>query len=292
MEKRFYQLRSLFINMEKRILTIQDISCVGQCSTTVALPIISACGIETAILPSALLSTHTAGFKGFTCLPLTNEFAKIMNHWSSEGISFDGIYTGYVLKDQIDIIINLCKQFNRGPKIIDPVMADHGKFYYGFDSAFAEKMCELCHGADVILPNLTEAAFLLGEEPCLSGYNKKYIENLLYRLAKKLKVKNVVLTGVSFDEGRLGVGIYSAVTGEVAYYFNRLIERNFHGTGDIYSSSFVGAYLSGKSLYDSAAIAVDFTVKAMELTLDYQNEHTYGVFFEQALPYLIGKIYY
>ena len=138
--------------MEKRILTVQDISCVGQCSLTVALPIISACGIETAILPSAVLSTHTAGFKDFTCLSLTEEFPKIINHWQKENITFDGVYTGYVLGEQIDHIIEICTKLNKGVKIIDPVMADHGKFYYGFDKAFAQKIKDLtCEGHNEIV---------------------------------------------------------------------------------------------------------------------------------------------
>ena len=100
--------------MEKRILTIQDISCVGQCSLTVALPIISACGIETAILPTAVLSTHTAGFKGFTVLPLTDEFPKIAEHWIKENLAFDCVYTGYILKDQMQIVDKIIKEFKKG----------------------------------------------------------------------------------------------------------------------------------------------------------------------------------
>lgn len=278
--------------MEKRILTVQDISCVGQCSITVALPIISACGIETSILPSAILSTHTSGFTGFTSLSLTNEFPKIINHWKNEGIKFDGIYTGYILKDQIDYVIQISKVFNKGPKIIDPVMADNGSFYYGFDFGFAEKMCKLAQKADVILPNITEASFLLGEAPRLTGYDKDYIEDLLFRLHKKLKCKKIVLTGVSFEKDKLGVAMFAENCEEIGYYFNRRISRDFHGTGDIYSSAFVGAYLNGKDFYDACKIAVDYTVKTLELTVDYANEHPYGVFFEEALPYLIGKLNY
>ncbi len=274
--------------MEKRILTIQDTSCVGQCSLTVALPIISACGIETAILPSALLSTHTAGFTGFTVLDLTGEFSKIINHWQKENITFDGVYTGYVLASQIDYINEICNKFNKGVKIIDPVMADHGSFYYGFDKEFAKKMCSLCYGADVILPNLTEAAFLLGEDCVLSGYDKEYIENLCKRLADKLKVKTVVLTGVSFTSDKLGVCVYENDLAK--YYFTEKISRNFHGTGDIYSSAFVSGYVLGKSAIESASIAADYTVEAMKLTMPYQNEHTYGVFFERALPTLLKKL--
>ncbi len=274
--------------MEKRVLTIQDASCVGQCSLTVALPIISACGIETAVLPSALLSTHTAGFTGFTVLDLTSEFPKIIEHWKKEGITFDGVYTGYVLASQIDYINEICNSLNTGVKIIDPVMADHGSFYYGFDEKFAEKMCTLCHGADVILPNLTEAAFLLGEKCVLNGYDKAYIETLCQKLTDKLSVKTVVLTGVSFSDDKLGVCVYE--NGCADYYFTEKIERNFHGTGDIYSSAFASAYVLGKSALTAASIAADYTVEAMKLTMPYQNEHTYGVFFERALPTLLKKL--
>ncbi len=274
--------------MEKRILTIQDISCVGQCSLTVALPIISACGIETAILPTAVLSTHTAGFKGFTVLPLTDEFPKIAEHWKKENIAFDFVYTGYILKDQMQIVDKIIKEFNKGLKIIDPVMADNGEFYYGFDENFAAEMANLCKGADVILPNLTEAAFLLGEKPVLCGYDKAYVEGLLERLYKKLKIKEIVLTGVSYDKDKLGVAFFDGKT--VKYYFSERIKRNFHGTGDIYSSAFTGALLSGLSVFDSAKIAVDFTVDSMKRTLDFAEKHGYGVFFEQALPGLINQI--
>ncbi len=274
--------------MEKRILTIQDASCVGQCSLTVALPIISACGIETAVLPSALLSTHTAGFTGFTVLDLTEEFPKIINHWEKEKITFDCIYTGYVLESQIDYINEICNKFNRGLKIIDPVMADHGSFYYGFDKEFARKMCSLCYGADVILPNLTEAAFLLEEECRLDNYDEQYIEHLAKKLTEKLNVKTVVLTGVSFNKDKLGVCVYTS--GNVEYYFTEKIERNFHGTGDIYSSAFVAGYVLGKSAIESASVACDYTVEAMRLTMPYKDNHTYGVFFERALPVLLKKL--
>ena len=274
--------------MEKRILTIQDISCVGQCSLTVALPILSACGIETAILPSAVLSTHTSGFKGFTVLPMTKELSRISTHWVKENIAFDCVYTGYILEEQFDVVDDIISKFNHGLKIIDPVMADNGEFYYGFDKSFALKMSKLCNHADVILPNLTEAAFLLGEKPVLCGYDEKYIENILCCLVKKLNVKSVVLTGVSFDVDKLGVAIFDQ--GTIRYYFSKRITRNFHGTGDIYSSAFTGALLNNICVYDSAKIAVDYTVKAMKHTLPYAEGHGYGVFFEEVLPELVDKI--
>ena len=277
--------------MQKRILTIQDASCVGQCSLTVALPIISACGIETAVLPTAILSTHTAGFVGFTVHSMTDEMKKIAAHWEKEKITFDCVYTGYVLKDQIDIIKEIIEKFNKGYKVIDPVMADNGSFYYGFDEKFAESMASLCEGADVILPNLTEAAFLLGRKPTLENYDEKFVEDTCENLAEKLNVKNVVLTGVSFDKDKLGVAVYDAGTKTVRYYFSERIRRNFHGTGDIYSSAFTAGLVKGLSVYEAAAVAVDYTVEAaMRLTLPYEKEHGYGVFFESALPMLVNKL--
>lgn len=276
--------------MQKRILTIQDISCIGQCSLTVALPIISACGVETSILPSAILSTHTAGFTGFTVLSLTEEFPKIIAHWAKENVTFDGVYTGYVLKDQIDDVIGICEKINKGLKIIDPVMADNGSFYYGFDEAFARDMARLCKGADVILPNLTEAAFLLGDEPVLEGYDKEYIELLSRRLAVELDVKTVVLTGVSFSADELGIACYDYKSDATDYYFGEKLPKNFHGTGDVYSSAFTGALMGGFTPFSSAKIAVDFTVEAMKLTMPYAKEHWYGVFFESALKNLANIV--
>ena len=148
----------------KRVLTIQDISCVGKCSLTVALPIISAFGIETAILPTAVLSTHTM-FKNFTFKDLTDELEKISDHWKKEQIGFDAIYTGYLGSfEQIDLvceIVNILRDENT-LVIVDPVMADNGKLYPGFTEEFAKEMAKLCSKADIILPNMTEASFMLG----------------------------------------------------------------------------------------------------------------------------------
>ena len=141
-----------------RVLTVQDISCVGQCSLTVALPVISACGVEACPLPSAVLSTHTAGFKGFTFTDLTDDMPKIQEHWQREGLSFDAIYTGYLgSARQIEYVIGLTDTVlkKNGLVIVDPAMADNGKLYTGFDMAFVEEMKKLCARADYLLPNIT-----------------------------------------------------------------------------------------------------------------------------------------
>lgn len=274
--------------MDTRLLTIQDVSCVGQCSLTVALPVISACGIETAILPSSVLSTHTAGFSGYTFRDLTADMPAILAHWKKEGITFDAFYTGYVSKDQIPYILQIMNETARpgAVRIVDPVMADNGKMYPGFDADFPKEMAKLCNGADVIMPNLTEAAFLLGQEPVLSGYDEAFIEDMLKKL-HALGAKNVVLTGVSFSKDKLGSACYDGKT--ITYDFNEWLPAAVHGTGDVYASSFAGAYVQGASITEAAALAADFVIEAMKATLP-DPDHTYGVKFEKALPFLIQEI--
>jgi pyridoxine kinase len=170
--------------MYKRLLTIQDISCVGQCSLTVALPVISACGIETAVLPSAVLSTHTAGFSGYTFTDLTEDMPAISKHWEKENLKFDAIYTGYLgSAKQIEYVKNIFKVNGKDGclKIVDPAMADNGNLYPGFDMAFVEEMKSLCAEADYVLPNLTEACFLTGTE-YKTEYDKEYIDSIIEKL--------------------------------------------------------------------------------------------------------------
>lgn len=275
-----------------KILTIQDISCYGQCSLTVALPILSAMGLETAIIPSAVLSTHTGGFTGYTFRDLTEDLPAISAHWQKENIAFDAFYTGYVgSKKQLEYIKDIVTKNAKEKSlfIVDPVMGDNGKLYCGFDEAFAAKMAGFVKGANVILPNLTEASYLL-REPYAVGYDPNCIEGLVRRLSS-LSGGDVVLTGVSFSEDKLGVAAYSKASDSVHYYFENRVEGSFHGTGDIYASTFAGGLLRGLSLNDAADLAVDFTVRAIHETLADRKEHWYGVKFEQALPYLINRIH-
>ena len=277
---------------EKRILTIQDVSCVGQCSLTVALPILSAMGIETAILPSAILSTHTGGFTGYTFRDLTEDIPAIGAHWKKEGITFDLFYTGYVgSKKQLLFIKDIVRDCGKeGARlIVDPVMGDNGKLYAGFDEAFVSEMRLFVKGADVILPNLTEASLLLGEPYRGEGYDQAYIESLLKRLSD-LSGGDVVLTGVSFDSSKLGVATYGRKQKTTRFYFEERIQGSFHGTGDVYASAFTGALTRGLTPEEAAALAVDFTVRAIRATLPERKEHWYGVKFEQAIPYLVKRL--
>lgn len=273
---------------DKRLLTIQDISCVGQCSLTVALPVISACGIECGILPSSVLSNHTAGFSAWTFCDLTQEMPNILAQWKKEKVDFDAFYTGYVSKAQIPHILDIMEQTARpgALRIVDPVMADNGKLYAGFDEDFPLEMRKLCQGADVILPNLTEASFLLGVPYVAEGYDREYIETMLRNL-HGLGAKNVVLTGISFEPGKLGVACFDGE--KTDYYFTDRLEVSMHGTGDCYASAFAGALLRGRTIIEAASIAADFVVETIRQTMP-DPSHWYGVKFEKALPYLIERL--
>lgn len=272
----------------KKILTVQDISCVGQCSLTVALPILSAAGHETCILPSAVLSTHTAGFSGFTVRDLTEDMPAIAAHWKKEGILFDAVYTGYLgSKEQIAYVKDMFDTLTtpNAVKIVDPAMADGGKLYPAFDMEFVTEMKTLVGEADIILPNITEACFLTGK-PYQEIYDEKYITDLLSALTG-IGAKTVVLTGVGYAADRTGVVVYE--NGQTQYYEHRKIAKGCHGTGDVYASAFVGALMSGKDTYASAVIAADYTVCCIENTQG-DPSHWYGVKFEPMLGELIGAL--
>lgn len=278
----------------KRVLTVQDISCVGKCSLTVALPIISAFGVETAVLPTAVLSTHTA-FKSFTFRDLTDDITGIEEKWLSENIGFDAIYTGYLGSEkQIEIVANLFENFKtfggkRAEIIVDPAMADNGKLYYGFDEAFAKKMAKLCSEADVIVPNLTETAFMLGEKYTESGYDENYIKTLLKKLTG-LGAKTAIITGVSLERDKLGAYGYDSLKDKFFSYYREKLPVAYHGTGDIFASALCGAKTLGKTIEQSTAIAVDFTVESIIKTMKDAHANWYGVNFEEAFPYLMRRI--
>ena len=276
---------------DKRVLTIQDISCLGQCSLTVALPIISACGVETIILPSAVLSTHTGGFTGYTFRDLTEDIPGIMNHWINEKQSFDCIYTGYLGSiTQIDYVGDLIDNvLNEGAvKIIDPVMGDNGRFYSGFNEEFLKNMAGLCGKGDVVLPNITEASFMTGLPYRAEGHDEEYIMSLLQGI-KKLGTKKVILKGISYEKGKIGVAVYDCISDDLKYYFTEKIERNSHGAGDCYAAAFTGAFMQGFDEYEAAKIAADFVVESIKKSVGDEN-HWYGAKFERALPNLVNMV--
>ncbi|MCR5798517.1 MAG: pyridoxamine kinase [Lachnospiraceae bacterium] len=274
----------------KRILTIQDISCLGKCSVTVALPVISAMGVETVILPTAVLSTHTM-FKDFTVKDLTDQLIPITEHWKSQGVKFDGIYTGYLgSAEEIEIAKKIFDEFGGDDTLIfiDPVMADNGKLYPAFDLEYAKLNASLCGKADIIVPNITEACFMTDTE-YKEAYDESYILTLLEKLSK-LGAKKVVLTGVSLSEGKTGVYGLDTVTGEKIVYQNDRVDASYHGTGDIFASVCVGGLMRGLSLYDTFKLAADYTADTIRETLKNPAEPWYGVDFEATLPKLIKAL--
>lgn len=275
----------------KRVVTIQDISCFGKCSITVALPIISAMGIECAIIPTSVLSTHTGGFEGFTFRDLSEDIPKIKEHWKKYKLSFDTIYTGYLgSHSQIDYVIDFANEFKREDNLlfVDPAMGDKGKLYTGFDESFPPHMAKLCAIADIIVPNLTEASFMLGLE-YKESYDEEYIKDVLKMLCV-LGAKKAVLTGISYEKDTQGAVLYDSDTDEFYSYFASNIPMNFHGTGDTFASVFAGALTRGIEEKEALRLAVDFTVETIKATIPDAENHKYGTKFEACLPSLIKRL--
>ena len=267
----------------KRILTIQDISCVGQCSLTVALPVLSTCGHEVCVLPTALLSTHTGGFGKPAIVPLTNALPEIVEHWKQNGITFDLILTGYLgsvsaIQTAVQVMETMLSP--GGMCIVDPAMADHGRLYSGFDREYVIAMKRLCERADVILPNLTEAALLTGV-PCEDRVDENYARKLL----EDLPNDRVILTGV----GEENTGLLLRDGGEVKRYAHPGLPGSYSGTGDLFAAAFAGALASERGMYEAAKIAADFTCRCIECTIK-QPAHWYGVKFEPALRLLMKML--
>ena len=274
----------------KRVLTIQDISCLGKCSLTIALPVISAMGVETVILPTAVLSTHTM-FSNFTYKDLSDQLEPITEHWKNENVTFDALYTGYLgTAEQIDQMKELFRSFRSDGTVVfvDPVMADNGKLYPAFDMDYVKKNAELCAAADIIVPNITEAAFMTGME-YREEYDEAYIREMLGKLVE-FGAKITVLTGVSLEEGKTGIMGYDRENDEYYLYQNRRIDATYHGTGDLFSSTCVGALMRGKDWKEAMRIAADYTAHTIEVTLENPEKPWYGVDFERTIPELLAKL--
>ena len=278
--------------IRRRLLAIHDVSCVGRCSLTVALPIVSAVGIECSVLPTAVLSTHTGGFQGFTYRDLTCDIEPIEKHWGTLDIRFGSFYTGFLGSyEQIDLVKDLIKNLKSddGTVYVDPVMGDNGKLYTVFDSEFPKGMRKLCEQADVLMPNLTELCFMLGLEYVDGPYTWEYIDSV-FKEAEVFGLRKIVITGISFEEGMVGAVFKDYQTGECGQVMRPAIEGYYHGTGDVFGSALVGSLESGLSLEDSVNIAVDFTVDAIKRTYASGADVRYGVDFEQGLGDYAKKV--
>lgn len=278
--------------MQKKVLAINDISCVGRCSLTVALPIISSVGVECSILPTAILSTHTGGFTDYTFLDFTEEMNKVSNHWLTLNRKFDAIYTGFLgSSEQVDVVKNIVEKFkDNNIVIVDPAMADNGELYKLFDNNFPNEMKKLCLVGDVIIPNITEACLLTNYTYQKDNHSEKYINGLIDALINE-GMKSIVLTGVSKENGRIGAISYNHKTKQKYFYDQEIIPGYYHGTGDVFASVLCSSIMKNKSLEESTKIAVDITVASIKETIKYDNiDIKYGVCFEEVLPLLIEKV--
>ena len=292
----------------KRVLTVQDISCVGKCSLTVAIPVISAMGIEVCPLPTAILSNHTA-FSSFSFLDLTDKIPEIINEWKKQGFHFDAIYTGYLGSiKQIDLVHKILDEFAQNDTlvVIDPCMADNGKLYTGFSQDFVKQMAKLCGRANVILPNMTEACFLVNQDYDIFTHTNESITKLMEKLLS-LGANHVVLKSVDFSSDKIGVAYYSQKNNndsrnligksiiensidDMKIYFHHRYDENFHGTGDLFASVVTGALVLKKELKEAVEIACDFIQESIECTLSNPNYNWYGVEFESALKNLPQRL--
>ena len=292
----------------KRVLTVQDISCVGKCSLTAAIPVISAMGIEVCPLPTAILSNHTA-FSSFSFLDLTDKIPEILNEWKKQGFHFDAIYTGYLGSiKQIDLVHKILDEFAQNDTlvVIDPCMADNGKLYTGFSQDFVKQMAKLCERANVILPNMTEACFLVNQDYDFLVQTNESITKVMAKLLS-LGAKQVILKGVEFSKEKIGVAYCSQKTNndnrnligksiiensidDMKIYFHHRYDENFHGTGDLFASVVTGALVLKKELKEAVEIACDFIQESIECTLSNPNYNWYGVEFESALKNLPQRL--
>ncbi len=275
----------------KRVLTIQDFSCLGRCSLTVAIPTISASGLECVAIPTAILSNHTA-FKSWTYKDLTEEMLPIVEKWKGYKNAFDYIYTGYLGTEQISLVIKIVKELRRPSTslLVDPAMADNGSLYPGFQEEHVAKMKELISYADIIVPNLTEAC-LLSDVPYPNreeGLDKEFYSFLLTSLAK-LGPSKIVLTGQTLHPNEISDIVYEG--GDIRIYSTELYPGRFHGTGDLFASSLTGALGNGFSLYEATRIAHDYVHEAIRLSNEAkENGVLYGASFEGAIPLFIHEL--
>lgn len=266
-----------------RVLAVNDISCIGKCSLSVTLPILSACGITCDILPTALLSTHTGGFTGYTFRDLTEDIKGILSHWKTLGVQFDVIYSGYLgSKEQIRLLSYIKQEFlaKKGLFIVDPVMGDSGCLYDGFDDSYVVEMRNLCKTADYILPNFTEACFLAGVT-----YGEKNL-SLLFKKLQTLCPRPIVTGIVDNNEN----SVYFSENGKIKRYFSENVEGFFCGAGDVFASAFVGAIARGKSEKDALRLATDFVSKSIRRSAKEVADKRYGLNFEKEIYPFLKKL--
>lgn len=279
------------MNKQKKAALINDLSCVGRCSMSVALPIISACGIESVPLPTGIFSAHTE-FEGFVKADLTDKMPAIAEHWKKLGMRFDCIYSGYLAsREQAEIVKRFLLDFKKSDTIciVDPVMGDNGTFYKGIDDSFIDEMRFLCSVADIIVPNVTEACMLTKTEMCGEKYDIDKIKDLLISL-RNLGTAKIVITGVDFGDNQIGCAVYDSLTGKANMFFTPKTEGRFPGTGDVFASALTAAVMNGKDFAEAVQISMGFTCKCVEATLEAETDRKYGLCFETQISDLIKAL--
>ena len=281
------------MQLQKKVAAIHDISGLGKCSLTAALPVLSAAGVSVGVLPTAVLSTQTGGLNNYTYRDLTPDLRGIMAHWRSIGIKFDAIYSGFLGSfEQADIVLDFATKFKSENAVFlcDPAMADNGELYNTFDDSFVDQMKKLCSMADIITPNVTEATLMLGREYIKPPYTVEYIEQLIFDLSDSLYVNNIVLTGVELSDNQIGAAAYNSKTGKISYSLRKKIEGMFHSTGDLFASSLLGAILNDFDISKACEIAIDFTVSSITKTVEIGGDSRFGLCFEKCLPEYMKKL--
>ncbi|WP_249313274.1 MULTISPECIES: pyridoxamine kinase [Congzhengia] len=275
------------MNRQKRIIAINDISCFGKCSLTAAIPILSAAGIETCVLPTAVLSSHT-GFSGYTFRDLTDDLLMEAEHWKSLGLTFDGIYTGYLAsKRQVSCVEKIMELLPSEFVLVDPVMGDNGRLYDGFDESFAKEMKRLLQKADIIVPNVTEAAFLT-DVPFESGtHSQDYIETMIEKL-KPVCRGQIVLTGIHSGPQKVGTAVWDGVRLEIIE--TEKIDVFYSGTGDVFASALAAAVMLGKDTKKAAEIAAEYVIDCILKTRKTSGDRSYGVNFELCTKELLAAL--
>lgn len=271
--------------MTPRVAAIHDMSGFGRCSLTVAIPILSAMGVQCCPLPTAFLSTHTGGFEGFTFLDMTDEMPRVAAHWKRLDLHFHALYSGFLGSErQIGIVEDFIRDFRGDGTIVvvDPVMGDHGKVYQTYTPAMCAGTAHLAAQADVITPNLTEAALLLGipyeDLPAGTDGCREIVEKLSLE-----GTRSVVLTGAAAGENSTGAVCFDAADSRVHTVQTDRVPREFHGTGDVFASVLTGALVQGASLTEAARAAVDFVKLCAERTAAQGLPMREGVDFEPLL---------
>ena len=276
---------------QKKAALINDISCIGRCSLTAAMPILSACGIESVPVPTGIFSAHTE-FEGFVKEDLTDKMEQFVEHWKSLGVRFDCIYSGYLAnRKQTEIVQRFLLDFKKSDTlcIVDPVMGDNGVFYKGIDDSFIADMRFLCSAADIIVPNVTEACMLADIEPEVDGYGMDFVKELLVSL-RNITPARIVVTGVELGDGQIGCAVYDSLMGRANMFFTPKTEGRFPGTGDVFASALTAAVMNGKDFADAVQTAMGFTCKCVEATLEAETDRKYGLCFEPEIKNLIKSL--